>query len=379
MSIHESILPEMIQRSDPDETSSESSEGSEISDTSSVVPTKIVAGVDYNSDQIHEEVLNMLEASNSEIIQLISTDPQYYLGIVQNYNRMKDGREIYLPDLFNVLVNREGGRLKIKFKLSDNTQWYEVGFSGGDFDDQAVYRAFSEKVTSVLQNPMPSRREFLANTMKPDVSKPVPMVNQGNQNKLTKIDRFLGRTQPTGQQTRLRSPCPSPLPDQMPGQITGHMPELRPCPSPDPSQMAPQLPGRSQAQIRMTTPTLAPEASSGDMLNNVVQSFKDQLKARLHQGTSSASALKLPPMSDCPASKRDEYSRLLSILNSDSPFVKELVTGLPDLTPGQRLLMFNFLSGLQTVKSEAQLADQLGLSAMDRQLLSTYDIKLSEL
>lgn len=362
----EPIVPQFHVFSDSKYSDTESEAGSEAgSEDGSEAGSEAPKGVDYNSDEIHDEVLDLLAANNAEIIELISTDPEYYLGIVQNYTRMKDGREIYLPDLFNILVNREGGRLKIKFKMSDNTQWYEVGFNGGDFDDKAVYKAFTEKVNTILKSPQLSRHEFLADTMKPEVKRPAPMINQGNQNRVTKIDRFLGRTP----QMEPQPPAPA-QPRADPVQTLAQARQVNESST---SQVQPQARqvNESTSQVKISND------NEDSLLNSVVQSFKEQLRARLHHEKKQTGSL--PLVANCPSNKKTEYAQLLATLNSDNQFVRDLVESLSNMTPGQRLLTCNFISGLQSFKSEEELANQLGLSQLDRQLLSTYKIKLSEL
>jgi len=328
----------------PEHLSSESA-GSE--DSSSSEDNEI----DYNSAEIHEEVECLLSGDQIEILQLIATDPEYYLGIVQNYNRTRDGREIYLSDLFNIIITRSGGSLSIKFKLSDNTQWYDVGFSGGEFDDEAVYKAFSEKVEMLVKNPPPSRREFLNSTMQPEVKEAPPMVSQGNQYKLSKIDRFLGRTDHDG-----------------PTNI-----EIRK------SEFVEHPDIRSQSDVK---PSPQKEVASDAMIDNVVKSYKEQLKARLRDLPNSNSTVvngRFPQLSQCPETKRGDYSKLLSLINNNSPFVKDLIDSLVTSTTGQRLLITDFLYGFESSSSEEELICKLKLSDIDRQLLQTYNIRLSEL
>ena len=189
-----------------------------MSDSENETTSSPSPSIDYSSDDIHDEVECMLAGSNEEIIELISTDPKFYLGIVDNYKKMRDGKEVYLPDLFNVLVSKSATSMNIKFKMSDNSQWHEVGFNGGDFDETEVYEAFTAKVKHLLKNPPISRRAFLEDTMQPTVNRPPPMINQGNQNKLSKIDRFLGRTEHAFDSTCTISPkkqlSPVPLTEQ---------------------------------------------------------------------------------------------------------------------------------------------------------------------
>lgn len=343
-------------------------------------PPPSPAGPNYSSDEFHDEVECLLAGTNAEIMELIATDPKYYLDIVQNYTRMRDGREIYLPDLFNILVSRSNGGLKIKFKMSDNTQWYEIGFNGGDFSDRDVYKAFSEKVNALIRNPPQSRRDFLNDTMKPEVKEPAVMTSQGNQYKLSKIDRFLGRSE--------NSENSEQSDDLVPGAISQKKvsfqiedPEPEPAPAPAPASapavqaQAPAAPAQAQAQAPAPAPAAPTQAEADQLLNSVVQAFKSQLRARLHESSPNG----LPALSDCPVSKRADYAKLLAVINSDSPFIQGLVESLPNSTPGQRLLVADFLHNLRPTKTEAELADQLNLSEADRQLIRTYNIKLSDL
>jgi hypothetical protein len=290
-------------------------------------------------------------------MELVATDPEHYLDIVQNYTHMRDGRKIYLPDLFNIIVNRMGGRLSIKFKMSDNTQWHEIGFNGGNFDDQAVYKAFSEKVTTLIRNPTISRRDFLSDTMRPEVKAAPAMVNQGNQYALNKIDRFLGRTvHAIGEPSEVNtSQQQKPAPVDV---IVNTPQQQKPAPV-----------------DKVTSHVL-----SDPMLDVVIQSYKGQLRARL-DGTSASeeSVTGLPRPTDCPTDKQADYVKLLSLINSQSQFVKDLVESLPRSTAGQRLLVTDFLYDFESIKTDEQLADQLNLSATDRKLLQTYDIKLTAL
>src|SRR3989344_6368557 len=66
-------------------------------------------------DDVHEQVLDLLHAPPLDALELISSDPEYYLNIVNTYSKTEDGKDIYLPDLLNLLARRDNyGRLTIK-------------------------------------------------------------------------------------------------------------------------------------------------------------------------------------------------------------------------------------------------------------------------
>lgn len=117
-----------------------------------------------DTDEIHDEVETFLSGDGPEIMELFATDPEYYLNIVQNYKRDREGNPVYLSDLCNIIVNRMGGRLHIKFKLTRDSQWYEVGFMDGNFNDEETYAAFSEKVAFALRSPLNPIRGLIEET-----------------------------------------------------------------------------------------------------------------------------------------------------------------------------------------------------------------------
>lgn len=161
-----------------------------------------------DTDEIHQEVEDMLEGSQAEILELIATDPEYYLNIVENYKTTRSGREIYLQDLFNILVRRDGqGKRQIKFKISDNARWVEVGYNGEGFTDEDVYELFQEKVSQELKRSniyepyLPvgftpdgdneKEEEKVENSLVVNKGLPCP---QYNVNSVSKKDLFMGKT-----------------------------------------------------------------------------------------------------------------------------------------------------------------------------------------
>jgi len=368
-----------------DDGSDESDDGSDGSDDSDAgsEDSEEEPKIDYNSEAIHEEIECMLSGSNQDIMELIATDPKYYLDLVQNYTKTRDGRDIYLPDLFNILINRSSGRLTIKFKMSDNGQWYEIGFSGGEFNDDAVYKAFTEKVESLIKCPPPPRSEVLAETLKPSVHEAPPMINQGNQYKLTKIDRFLGRTEHAVEGPPTISAARAAQPEAQ-EQFT---PALR-----EQLELQGQKPtSRSRVQFQVDRPDIdaaSDTSETSDTLSSVVRSFKRQLGLRLrekqsqsHVGSTATSLNdRLRTLNGrCPEHAQQAFSRLTRILLNPSPFVSELVDSLHLASRGQRVLIHEFLENLDPGHTHEQLADMLELSADDRQLLRDYHIDLTKL
>jgi hypothetical protein len=349
-------------------------------ETDSASETETEAVDQYSTNGIHEDVECMLSGSSQDIIELISSDPEHYLGIVQNYTHMRDGREIYLPDLFNVLINRTQGRLTIKFKMSDNTQWYEIGFTGGDYDDQVVYEAFTEKVKGLIKNPPMSRRAFLEDLSKPEPKRATMPVSQGNQYKLSKIDRFFGRTKPlndSDSEAEEQRAAPPPKVEEPKVDVPKVEEIAEPKSSPNELCDALEQDGANGGLMSAAEPK-----SNDSLLDSVVQSFTNQLRARLQNldlNSTSSNSSGFPSVESCPAAAQYAYSKLLKVVNSTSPFVQELVETLPTGSTGQRYLVTEFLHTLSPSWTDSQLADLLELSKEDRHLLSEYDIKLIKL
>ncbi len=338
-------------------------------------PTATQCVTDYTSQNIHDEVELLLLANNTERMELIASAPKLYLDIVQNYNKMPDGKTVYLPDLFNIIVSRESGRLKIKFKMSDDTQWYDVGYEGGSFQDEDVYKAFTEKVNMVIRHPPPDRRAMLQNTLLPGGKPPAPIVNQGNQSKLTKIDRFFGRTShafdvDVDVDTNVEGANTA---DRYRRSTEERQPAA-PCREPTVrSVVACPEPFSVKHHIE-------PELKTNDFLNTVVDSYKTQLKERLKeklQYNTCSMFQQLVPL--CPKSCKDEFSNLVALLSNDSQFVSKTLDVLPQLPPGKQHILLSFLQKHNKAHTHQELCDILNLSNKDRELLSQYKINLEYL
>ena len=108
---------------------------------------------DINIQHEDIEILLLCDDDRESMFEIIADNPQYYLGLIQTYEHTRDGSEIYLPDLFNIIMKRENNCLTIKFKLYDNDKWESVGYDSNDHTDDDVYKAFTEKVNFLLKFP----------------------------------------------------------------------------------------------------------------------------------------------------------------------------------------------------------------------------------
>ncbi len=282
------------------------------------------------TDEDHDDVELMLNCTGPEILELIASDPKRYLNIVSTYNKTRDGREIYLSDLFNIIITRNDNEYRIKFKTHDNGNWYEVGYSGGSYDEDDVHEAFSKKVQYAINRPVDSHRAAIMDTLQPSGSvqrQQAPaepqesffetssasasvtsgfMKPQGDQTKLTKIDRFMNRT----------SCVPS---------------------------VAPVSPVATVAPVAPAVPVVVASTSSAPVVPVApVASASSGPLAPVAQRPSVLSELDIL-RTLCPDERLAEYERLVSVIRSDDGFYQSLVELLPRLSGGQRLLLTNFL------------------------------------
>lgn len=364
------------------ESESASESGSESGSETGSESVTAVPAVDYNSPDIHEDIECMLTGNNREIIELVSTDPEYYLDLVQHYHKTRNGTDIYLSDLFNIIIERVRGHLHVKFKLSDNTQWYEVGYGGGSFCDEDVYKAFTEKVQTVLRAPQKRQREVLQETMEPPAQKAAPMVSQGNQEKLTKIDRFLERTglgatveesSTVGAEIRdIKADIPACCVDNIP-----YTEKYIPVASNDPG---------ISSEVSQAIGRVAAPPASVDVLPAVVQSYKNMLKEKLaavsseqtHQASrTSVGGLGASSRQYCPAELLDEFNQICGVVNNDTSFVKHVVQEMG----GARAFVGDFLGRclVRQQPTHSDLCKVLDLSNDDVEILRAYSIDLTRL
>ncbi len=164
--------------------------------------------VDYNSDEMHDEVETLLfglAKDKRTTYELIAADPKFYLDIIQNYKVTRDGKEIYLPNLLNILPSRNKNGLKLKFRFNDNDRWIAVGYDGINIPEAEVLKSFSEKILLHLKHPTKGNdREHLEAELNPDGEgtrkernvEDHPLINQGDQMAISKLDRFMNAGKP---------------------------------------------------------------------------------------------------------------------------------------------------------------------------------------
>jgi hypothetical protein len=117
---------------------------------------------DVSSDEAHDYVEALFEYSTpAEMMELIAEYPELYLYLVENYKKTRDGKDIYLPNLLNIVQSRERGLLHIKFKVDDNGKWYQVGFNDPKYTDEDVYNEFTTRVrVALISDPVERQRQI---------------------------------------------------------------------------------------------------------------------------------------------------------------------------------------------------------------------------
>lgn len=152
----------------------------------------------YDTEKFHEEVETILfgfKEDKNTTLELIASNPKYYLDIISNYKKNRTGEDIYLPYLLNIKEFRDKTGLKIKFKINDNDRWTSIGYDD-NIPDDIVYKTFSEKIILLLQTPTTDNREHIINEIKNEIKNneqmpiPIPLINQGNQDDISKIAKF---------------------------------------------------------------------------------------------------------------------------------------------------------------------------------------------
>jgi hypothetical protein len=296
------------------------------------------------TDKEHDDVEMLLEGTPADIMEIISGEPEYYLTLVEKYRKMRDGRDIYLPDLFNIIVERDksNNRIqRIKFKMGDNEPWNEIGYSDEKYTDADAYAAFSEKVYNLLLHPVSQaqRRAIIQDTTLESGDAGVSdrdflleerglNIGDGNQNVITKIDRFMSRKCQDG--------------------AAGASPPL--------SEIFKSPVGAPPVS------STAPAKKKADLLPTVVAEYKKTLLKKLRT-----------------ANKRGAMKRAQLIIESTDPHIVSMRNRLPELDAGQRIVMLNYLDGLFTthvITSKELLAS---LSAEEQKLVKSYNIDILSL
>jgi hypothetical protein len=201
----------------------------------------------------HEEVFNMLLNYNDmeTVYELIASDPKYYFELIKYYTKTKEGYDIYLPDLFNILIKKENGNLIVKFKFYDNDAWTSVGYDNENYND-SVYEAFTNQVHFLLKNPA-KRRNFTQSLMEngsEEINVNVysdhldPKLNPNNlvnQNTTSKIQKYLMKYYPeyvTLEPVKiLKGSPPEPeAPKEVPKREPPQLPTVAPLPNEEPTE-----------------------------------------------------------------------------------------------------------------------------------------------
>jgi hypothetical protein len=272
--------------------------------------------IDLNTDQVHDDVELILNSSGPEIIELIASDPKYYLNIVSHYNKTRDGRDVYLQDLCNVLIIKNPLEYRIKFKLTDNSNWYEVGYCGDSFTEEEVHEAFIKKVEYALSRPSTEYRKMILDTLLPsDSSSPVDdnvNIAPGSVLAYSKMDRFMKRA--PEQKTFPNEPF---VPDtSTPAEVVKTTPASIPV-----SVSVPSVP----VSVPVSVPKCQ-DASEDICKRSLVLTELDVLKMV------------------CPEDLKDDFTRLVKLLNISDVFTETLISTLPKLSSGQRVLVIDFLN-----------------------------------
>jgi hypothetical protein len=209
----------------------------------------------YNWDHpnVHEEVFNMLLNYNDmeTVYELIASDPKYYFELIKNYTKTKEGYDIYLPDLFNILIKKENGNLIVKFKFYDNDAWTSVGYDNENYND-SVYEAFTDQVHFLLKNPAKRRNftqslmengseEINVNVYSDHLDSKINPNNLVNQNTTSKIQKYLMKYYPeyvTLEPVKiLKGSPPEPeAPKEVPKREPPQLPTVTPLPKEEPTE-----------------------------------------------------------------------------------------------------------------------------------------------
>lgn len=288
--------------------------------------------LDMNSDSVHDEVDLILNSSGPDIMELIASDPEYYLNIVANYTKTRDGRDIYLPDLCNILITKREGEYRIKFKLTDNGQWYEVGYCGSNFTEEDVHTAFSKKVAYALTRPADEHRKMISNCLQETgVSAPNEVstdVQPGSVHTYSKIDKFMKRVKPkegfvcSDEAPVSDAPVPE-LPEWL-KPVSCKKSSSEPLPEPAPANsvdtVSREVPKVNNAEARVQEPLCFTSTSQKGL------TLLDSLKVI------------------CPPEHLYEYSRMVALLRSEDTFTQGLIEALPLLKAGQQIVAMKFLT-----------------------------------
>jgi len=106
------------------------------------------------NDNIDDEIALLNECDNmEELYQLLSTDPEYYLKILE---QRRD-----IANKYNCQISRSADKqLNVKFKLYPEDRWTEVGYFDEGIKDDEIYKDFATKVELVIKNSKGPRKHY---------------------------------------------------------------------------------------------------------------------------------------------------------------------------------------------------------------------------
>lgn len=96
--------------------------------------------------EIDNDVVLMKVASTKELFELIASNCQRYVSIIEHYKKEN------LQTLFNVAIRRIEGHLLIKFKMNTNDRWIEVGFFDDNNTDKETLEELKKMIHYYLKN-----------------------------------------------------------------------------------------------------------------------------------------------------------------------------------------------------------------------------------
>ena len=371
---------------------------------------------------------------------MFAIEPEYYINLVNNYKCTRNGEEIYLPNLLNIKTSRTKGKFVIKFRLNDNDRWEEVGYDGNCFTDDDVYSAFSHKVALLLRRPRRGdSRAHLNTELTPDaettamhsaikgstnptvprkttnerqnVEKKVSCEetdaktiqssqveglvkkkadlqvippSQGRQDKITKIDRYLGKAAVKRE-----------IPINYESENVSESESDRECDSEDDSS-------DNSSYVDLSESDNDNDTDHDSVLHEAITEHKKSLLNHMRSVlpaviSSTYNNMPQTPLQKklaklqrhCPKRYRSQYETLLTNLSqaNDSKFTRQLLELLPQATMYELPYLHSFIAELRdTTKNNYveslnhdQICNALNLDSSSRRLLRNYKIDLKQL
>ena len=294
--------------------------------------------IDLNTDQVHDDVDLILNSSGPDIIELIASEPKYYLNIVSHYNKTRDGRDIYLQDLCNVLIIKNPLEYRIKFKITDNSNWYEVGYCGDSFTEEEVHEAFIKKVEYALSRPSNEYRKMIIDTLQPsDSSSPVDdnvNIAPGSVLAYSKMDRFMKRA-----------------PEQKTFPTDSSSTEVIPSSTAPPAIISVPIKGQDSVNANVNANVNSNANVNANANANVNVNVNAPSSTATPTPVSADRNKRSPVLTEfdvlkmvCPEDLKDDFTRLVKMLNISDVFTETLISTLPKLSAGQRILVIDFLN-----------------------------------